>query len=87
MKIKVYISHVFRYKYWFTQEKKQLSIDWIWEFNFKVFVELYVCVWLCELYYIFTYQLNSWYPFIWQKYIIYFQHNIFTFLLYNLFIF
>lgn len=44
MKIKVYISHVFRYKYLFTQEKKQLSIDWIWEFNFKVFVELYVCV-------------------------------------------
>lgn len=75
------------YKYLFTQENKQLSVDWIWEFNLKSLLNC-ICVWLCvTINYIFTYRLNTWYPFvIWQKYIIFFQHNMFIFLIsvYNL---
>lgn len=64
------------FKYLFSQENKQLSIDWTWEFNLKSLLNC-ICVRLCvpiNYWYIFIYQLNTWYPFvIWQKYIILFS--------------
>lgn len=64
------------FKYLFSQENKQLMIDWTWEFNLKSLLNC-ICVRLCEpinYWYIFIYQLNTWYPFvIWQKYIILFS--------------